>query len=221
MSGAEAGALPPRARVAVTVDVVVFTLRDGALHALLVRRGVAPFRGRWALPGGFILEGEPLEAAALRELREETGVEEAYLEQLYTFGDPGRDPRGRVVTVAYYALVSSDALTLAAGSDAEEARWWRVDGLPRELAFDHDRVLDMALQRLRGKLEYTTVGFELLPPTFTLAELQTVYEAILARPLDKRNFRRKLEMREGLEPLDEWRRHPAGRPARLYRFRTR
>ncbi|HEX7240663.1 MAG TPA: NUDIX domain-containing protein [Longimicrobiaceae bacterium] len=208
-----------RAEVEVTVDVATFTLRGGALHVLLVRRGIEPFRGRWALPGGFVLEDETLEAAALRELREETAVPDVYLEQLYTFGDPGRDPRGRVVTVAYYALVAHDRVAPEAGSDAAETRWWPVDALPDPLAFDHAHVLEYAVGRLRGKLEYTTVGFELLPERFTLAELQEVYEAILGRPLDKRNFRRRVEALDELVPLEEWRRGEPSRPARLYSFR--
>ncbi|HEX6751851.1 MAG TPA: NUDIX domain-containing protein [Longimicrobium sp.] len=222
MTSTEAGemAAPRRERPEVTVDVVVFTLLGGALHVLLVRRGIEPFRGQWAVPGGFLLADESLEAAALRELREETGVEQAFLEQLYTFGDPGRDPRGRVVTVAYYALMAPDGVAPLVWSDAAEARWWPLSGLPQPLAFDHARIVEVALARLRGKVEYTTVGFELLPRKFTLAELQTVYEAILGQPLDKRNFRRKIEMLDGLVALDEWRRPPAGRPARLYAFRA-
>lgn len=201
----------------VTVDIVIFTIRDAALHVLLVQRGVGPYRGAWAIPGGYVSEDESLDAAALRELREETGVSDVYLEQLYTFGDPGRDPRGRVVTVTYYALVAADRAPLLAGSDAADVRWWPARALPT-LAFDHRAILDYALTRLRNKLEYTTVGFQLLPERFTLTELQRVYEAILDRPLDKRNFRRKLELLDVLEPLDEWRRAGVTRPARLYRF---
>lgn len=208
--------------IQLTVDVVIFALRDGALHVLLVRRGVAPYKGRWAIPGGFVLEEESLEDAAKRELAEETGVADVWLEQLYTFGDPGRDPRGRVVTVAYYALLSADALERTAppagGSDAAEARWHRVDALPA-LAFDHRDILDYALERLRNKLEYTTVGFELLPAAFTLSELQRVYEAILGKTLDKRNFRKKVELLGVVTPLGEYKRTPgAKRPARLYAF---
>jgi 8-oxo-dGTP diphosphatase len=205
---------PPRAHV--TVDIVLFTVRGGALHVLLVRRLLDPFKGRWALPGGFVLDGEDLDAAALRELREETGVTDLYLEQLYSFGDPRRDPRGRVVTVAYFALVSADR-TLRAGTDAREAAWFPLVKRP-PLAFDHGRILDMALVRLRNKLEYTTVGFQLLPAKFTLSELQLVYEAILGRRLDKRNFRRKMELLSILSPLPEFRRNGVRRPARLYRF---
>ena len=207
------------ARAQVTVDVVIFTILDGALNVLLVRRGIEPYKGRWAIPGGFILDGESLEQAALRELREETGVADVYLEQLYTFGDPDRDPRGRVITVAYYALIAMDRAHLRAGTDAAEARWWPVAALPKRLAFDHTGIIDYAVERLRAKVEYTTVGFQLLPQEFTLGELQEVYEAIAGRPLDKRNFRRRIEQLDVLAPLERWRRAGASRPARLYRFR--
>ncbi len=201
--------------VLVTVDVVIFTIRERRLHVLLVERGVAPFTGRWALPGGFI-RNESLEDAAKRELEEETGVRDVYLEQLFSFGDPNRDPRGRVVTVAYYALIRSDGPPPAGGSDAANARWWAVGERP-PLAFDHDKILEYAVERLRAKLEYTTVGFQLLPRKFTLGQLQVVYEAILGRRLDKRNFRRKLGLLGVLTPLKE-RVGEAGRPAQLYSF---
>ncbi len=203
--------------VRVAVDLVIFTIRESALHALLIERAIPPFEGRWALPGGFILPDESLADAALRELREETGVRDVYLEQLYTFGDPDRDPRGRVISVTYYALVAADRSPLSAGSDASAARWWHVDDHPA-LAFDHGRILEYALERLRNKLEYTTVGFQLLPKKFTLTQLQQVYEAILGRPLDKRNFRRKMELLEILRPLKEWAREGASRPAQLFTF---
>jgi 8-oxo-dGTP diphosphatase len=206
--------------VQVTVDLVIFALRGRDLHVLLIRRGIPPFEGRWALPGGFIRDGESLEAAARRELQEETGVRDVYLEQLYTFGDPGRDPRGRVITVAYYALLTSDHSTLAPGSDAAAARWWPARDHP-PLAFDHDRILDYALDRLKNKLEYTTVGFQLLPKKFTLTQLQRVYETILGRDLDKRNFRRKVALLGILKPLDEWVTEGPSRPAQLYRFSAR
>jgi 8-oxo-dGTP diphosphatase len=202
--------------VRVTVDIVIFTVRERTLQVLLVRRGVPPFEGQYAIPGGFILEGESLEQAAKRELQEETGVHDVFLEQLYSFGDPARDPRGRIITVAYYALISSERNSLAAGSDASEACWFPMSELPA-LAFDHKQILGYALERLRNKLEYTTVGFQLLPERFTLGELQSVYETILGRRLDKRNFRRKITLLRVLKPLREWQR--AGRkPARLYRF---
>jgi 8-oxo-dGTP diphosphatase len=202
--------------IRLTVDVVIFTIRGGALHVLLVRRAAPPFAGRYAIPGGFVHEAESLEAAARRELAEETGVRDVYLEQLYTFGDPGRDPRGRVVTVAYFALIASDETPLRAGTDAAEARWFAMDAVPA-LAFDHRAILDYARERLRNKLEYTTVGFQLLPAKFTLVELQAVYEAILGRRLDKRNFRRKIDLLGIAVPLREQRR-TGRKPARLYRF---
>jgi 8-oxo-dGTP diphosphatase len=211
------GAGEAPADIRVTVDVVIFTVRESKLQVLLVERAIAPFKGRWALPGGFIRTRESLEEAALRELEEETGVREIWLEQLYTFGDPARDPRGRVVTVAYYALIASDQAPLTPGSDATAARWWPVSDLPA-LGFDHDRILAYALERLRNKLEYTTVGFQLLPRQFTLGQLQAVYEAILGRALDKRNFRRKMELLDILTPLDEWAQEGPGRPAQLYCF---
>jgi 8-oxo-dGTP diphosphatase len=199
-----------------TVDIVIFTVRDRTLQVLLVKRGIPPFKGQHAIPGGFIHEGESLEAAALRELYEEAGVRNVFLEQLYSFGDPQRDPRGRVITVAYYALIASDKFSLVAGSDAVEAGWFPLSNLPL-LAFDHRHILDYAVERLRNKLEYTTVGFELLPEKFTLSELQAVYEAILGRPLDKRNFRRKIALLGILKPLREWQ-HTGRKPAQLFRF---
>jgi len=199
----------------VTVDVVIFTIQSGTLKVLLVKRAAPPFLGHFAIPGGFVHGDEDLDRAALRELREETGVADVYLEQLFSFGDVKRDPRGRVVTVAYFALISADR-PLRAGTDAAEANWWAIDRLP-SLAFDHAKILDYALERLRNKLEYTTVGFQLLPEKFTLTELQEVYEAILGKKLDKRNFRRKLSLLRILKPSSEYRRG-GQRPAQLYRF---
>jgi 8-oxo-dGTP diphosphatase len=199
----------------VTVDIVIFTIQERVLKVLLVKRGIAPYSGKFAIPGGFVLEDEDLEQAAVRELREETGVSDVYLEQLYSFGDPKRDPRGRVVTIAYFALISADR-KLKAGTDAAEAAWYPIDDLP-PLAFDHSIILEYALERLRNKLEYTTVGFQLLPEKFTLTELQEVYEAILGKELDKRNFRRKMSVLKILKPLPEYRRG-GQRPAQLYRF---
>jgi 8-oxo-dGTP diphosphatase len=202
--------------LSVTVDVVIFTVRDRILHVLLVRRGIPPFEGQYAIPGGFIHENESLEEAAVRELYEETGVRDVFLEQLYSFGDLDRDPRGRVITVAYYALIASGQRSLSAGTDATEARWFSMAELPK-LAFDHRQILDYALKRLRNKLEYTTVGFQLLPEKFTLGELQTIYEAILGRRLDKRNFRRKIALLRILKPLRELQR-TGRKPAQLHRF---
>jgi 8-oxo-dGTP diphosphatase len=201
----------------VTVDIVIFTIQSGELRVLLVKRAAPPFQGQFAIPGGFVHEGESLEQAAIRELREETGVAEIYLEQLYSFGDPKRDPRGRVITVAYFALIAAD-YPLEAGTDAAEADWWPFDRLP-PLAFDHGKILHYALERLRNKLEYTTVGFQLLPEKFTMTELQEVYETILGKKLDKRNFRRKLALLKILKPLSEYRRG-GRRPAQLHKFQA-
>jgi 8-oxo-dGTP diphosphatase len=201
----------------VTVDIVIFTIQSGELRVLLVKRAAPPFQGQFAIPGGFVHEGESLEQAAIRELREETGVAEIYLEQLYSFGDPKRDPRGRVITVAYFALIAAD-YPLEAGTDAAEADWWPFDRLP-PLAFDHGKILHYALERLRNKLEYTTVGFQLLPEKFTMTELQEVYETILGKKLDKRNFRRKLALLKILKPLSEYRRG-GQRPAQLHKFQA-
>jgi 8-oxo-dGTP diphosphatase len=200
----------------VAVDIVIFTIQSGELRVLLVKRGISPFAGQFAIPGGFVLENESLDQAALRELKEETGVADVYLEQLYSFGNPSRDPRGRVISVAYFALIAAGRAPLAAGSDAAEARWWAVGDLPT-LAFDHRAILDYSLERLRNKLEYTTVGFQLLPKKFSLSELQEVYEAILEKKLDKRNFRRKLQLLKVLRATREYR-HSGRRPARLYEF---
>lgn len=203
------------ARPMVTADVVMFTLRDNDLHVLLVKRKYEPFANQWAIPGGFVHLDESLDEAARRELEEETGVRDVYLEQLYTFGAVNRDPRGRVITIAYFALVPSTAVQ--GGSDASEARWCPVRKLPK-LAFDHRDILRYALKRLRYKLEYSAVGFQLLPKTFTLTELQQAYEIILDEPLDKRNFRRKIQEANVIEEAGV-RREGEGRPARLYRFR--
>lgn len=206
-------------RPALTVDIVIFTLRDHRLQVLLIRRLGEPFRGFWALPGGFVQMEESLEEAAIRELNEETGVQETYLEQLYTYGDPARDPRGRVVSVAYYALIHAGAPARSqGGDDAGQARWFPVDGLP-SLAFDHTGIIAYALRRLRYKLEYTAVGFELLPEVFTLTEIQHTYELILGEALDKRNFRRRM-LESGIIEPTEYKKGREGRPARLYRYRA-
>ncbi len=206
-------------QVSVTVDVILFRFFENDLKVLLIKRRAWPFEGFWAIPGGFVGFDEPLEQAALRELAEETNVHDVYLEQLYTFGDPQRDPRTRVITVAYFALLSADqaeATRLRGDTDAVDARWWSIYDLP-SLAFDHAKILDYALRRLRWKLEYTALGFMLLPKAFTLSELQSAYEIILGEELDKRNFRRKILAAEVLEETGETSEGP-GRPARLYRF---
>jgi 8-oxo-dGTP diphosphatase len=201
----------------VTVDAVIFALRDGDLQVLLVKRRHPPFQCGWAIPGGLIEMDETLEAAARRELQEETGLTGVSLEQLYTFGDPGRDPRGRSITVVYLAAVSAGSVAPRAGDDAAEVGWWSIYDLP-PLAFDHDKILSHALTRLRYKLEYTAVGFSLLPEAFTLTELQAAYEIVLGVKLDKRNFRRRVLSAGIIEPAGGYR-CGEGRPACLYRYR--
>ena len=212
--------IPPVAQLRVAVDVVIFAVKAGRLRVLLIKRGVPPFLGRWAVPGGFLREGEGLDAAARRELKEETGVSEVFLEQLYTFGEPARDPRGRVLSVAYFALLPSEAAEAAApaaGGDAAEAAWFDAFD-PPPLAFDHAAILDYARQRLRWKLDWTTAGFGLVPKRFTLTELQRAFEAALGRAIDKRNFRRKVTALGVLKATKEKREEGLPRPARLYEF---
>ena len=204
------------ARPAVTVDITIFTVRNDELNVLLIKRADKPFQGEWALPGGFVTENEGLEAAAERELVEETGVSGFYLEQLATFGAPDRDPRGHVITVAYFALIPSDNLELTASTDAEGVAWFGIDKLP-DLAFDHDEILEMALDRLVAKLEYSTIALQLMPASFTLTELQHVYELIERKPIDKRNFRKRILALNIIEPTGEEKREGPHRPAKLYR----
>lgn len=204
-------------RPAVTVDCVVFGLDGEDLKGMLIRRKLPPFQGRWALPGGFVQMDESLEQAALRELAEETGIRKLYLEQLYTFGLPARDPRGRVITVAYYALVNLSDHEIRASTDAGDAAWFSLEDLP-ELAFDHDVILETALKRLQGKVRYEPIGFELLPVKFTLSQIQRLYETILGQVLDKRNFRKKIQSYGLLMALPEVQQDVAHRAARLYSF---
>jgi 8-oxo-dGTP diphosphatase len=204
-------------RPLVVVDVVIFTLRNDDLRVLLVRRKRSPQEGLWAIPGGALALDETLEAAALRTLEEQTGLADVYLEQLYTFGEPCRDPRGRVITVAYFAIVPVTDAVGCADIHGDRVRWWSIYDLP-PVAFDHADILDYALTRLRYKLEYTAVGFELLPEEFTLPELQMAYEIVLGEKLDKRNFRRKILSAGVIEPSGTHR-TGEGRPARLYRYR--
>jgi 8-oxo-dGTP diphosphatase len=199
----------------VTVDIVLFTIRKSELCVMLIRRLIEPFVDQFAIPGGFVLPQESLPDAARRELFEETGYRAKYLEQLFTFGDPQRDPRGRVVTVAYFALVPEDQ-SLAAGSDASEVGWFPVSKLPA-LAFDHAEILRVAHDRLKAKLDYSDVGFRLLSQEFSLTDLQEVHETILGHPVDPRNFRRKLENRGVVKETDHYR-QTGRKPARLYRF---
>lgn len=201
----------------VAVDVVLFTIQGGTLKVLLITRPQPPHRGAWALPGGMVGQEESVDRAALRELQEKTHVDHLYLEQLYTFGEPHRDPRGRVITVAYYALVNWHQFRLTARHRAAEANWFAVKRLPT-LAFDHARIVEYALERLRSKINYTTVGFQLLPRQFTLTELQSSYEVILSQRLDKRNFRRKMLQLGILKGTRDFRVNGRQRPAQLYTF---
>jgi 8-oxo-dGTP diphosphatase len=201
---------------AVTTDIVIFSIREQMLKLLLVRRAREPFAGTWALPGGFVGIDEDLEACALRELEEETGVTGVYLEQLHTCGSPRRDPRERVISVAYYSLIPSDRLHVRSASDAKAVAWFTLDSLP-SMAFDHAEIVAMAHQRLVAKLDYSTIAFQFMPEEFTLSELQTVYEIILGEPLDKRNFRKRVLALERIEKTGQLRRNGNHRPACLYR----
>ncbi|MCA8918810.1 MAG: NUDIX hydrolase [Planctomycetes bacterium] len=205
------------ARAALAVDCVVFGLDDEDLKVMLIERGQPPFKGRWALPGGFVRLDETLFEAARRELEEETGLKRVFLEQLYTFGDVKRDPRERVVSVAYYALCNLRDHKVQGATDASAAAWFGLHDLP-SLAFDHDEILRTAVERIRGKVRYVPIGFELLPRKFTLTQLQKMYEKILDRQLDKRNFRKKVLGMGILEETDEVQQDVAHRAARLYRF---
>jgi len=204
---------------AVTTDIVIFTIRNDELKVLLIKRALPPHKNEWALPGGFINLEESLEEGARRELEEETGVSGVYLEQLYTFGKPDRDPRERVITVAYYALIPSDKIEIQAGSDAEGVSWFGMQELP-DLAFDHKEILKMAHQRLTAKLDYSTIAFQFMPTQFTLSELQQVYELILREPIDKRNFRKRILSLNLIKETGKERKAGAHRPARLYRVKN-
>ncbi len=201
---------------AVTTDIVIFTIRQDELKVLLIKRALPPYKGEWALPGGFIKLGESLEESARRELVEETGVSGVYLEQLYTFGQPDRDPRERVITVAYYALIPSDELEPKAASDAENVSWFGLKELP-DLAFDHKPILKMAHERLVAKLDYSTIAFQFMPTQFTLSELQHVYELVLSEQIDKRNFRKRILSLNLIKETGKERKAGAHRPAKLYR----
>jgi 8-oxo-dGTP diphosphatase len=200
---------------AVTTDCVIFGFDGERLQVLLVERGIEPYKGKWAFPGGFLKMDETAEEGALRELREETGLERAYIQQFHTFSDPHRDPRERVITIAYYALVKIQEVH--GGDDAASARWFPLSEIP-SLAFDHDYILRMATQRLREEIHFQPVGFELLPEKFTLKELQALYEAILGISFDRRNFAKKMLHLEILTELDETVWPTPKREAKLYRF---
>ena len=203
----------------VTTDVVIFTIKDGKLKVLLVKRAHEPFKDKWAIPGGFIRISETIDAAALRILKEKTNVQNIYLEQLYTFGDPLRHPTARVITCAYFALIRSDDIVLSFEDNSEitEVQWHPVYDLP-PLAFDHKEIIEYSLKRVRERLEFCPIAFQLLPEKFTLTELQKTYELILDKKLDKRNFRKKFLALSILKELDECTKSGSKRPARLYSF---
>jgi 8-oxo-dGTP diphosphatase len=219
-------------RPAVSVDLVVLTIVDAQLKVLLVKRKVAPFKGSWALPGGFVRvgadaadQGEDLEAAARRELEEETGLsaQRVFLEQLFTFGKAGRDPRMRVITVAYYALVRPDLAPLArAGGDVSDAEWVEVGAVEKlALAFDHDEIVRLALERIRGKLDYSDIAFELVPLTFTIPELRHVFAIVTGKEMDPGNFRRRFNrmLEDGVLEKAPGKRITVSKPATVYRFK--
>lgn len=205
---------------AVTTDIVVFTVVDHTLSVLLIERRNDPFKGRWALPGGFVDMAEDLETGALRELREEAGVDNVYLEQLFTFGARDRDPRERVITVAYFALVPQHLVSPQAGSDATNVGWFPAARLP-PLAFDHKDIIQTAQQRVSAKTRYSTVALQFLPEHFTLTELQQVYEVLRQESLDKRNFRKWVLALDCLEETGQYKRQGQHRPAKLYRAKCR
>ncbi|WP_272150061.1 NUDIX domain-containing protein [Tenacibaculum aiptasiae] len=203
--------------IKVAVDAVVFGYEQKELSVLLIKRGVNPYKGSWALPGGLVLENESLEDAVQRELQEETGVTIDYLEQLYTFGTPGRDPRNRVVSVTYFALVRPNNFKISADTDADEVQWFSINELPN-LAFDHDKILSIALKRLQSKINYQPIGFELLKKEFPFSDLEHLYQTILNRKIDRRNFRKKILSFGILTETDKIHQPSSGRPAKLFKF---
>jgi len=206
--------------IEIAVDAIVFGYnKEDGVRLLLIKRKYNPFKGEWAIPGGFVLDNESLEDAVERELQEETGVKINYLEQLYTFGKPDRDPRRRIISVAYFGLVKSSQFEkLNAATDAEEAQWFNINELPK-LAFDHQEILKMAIERLRAKITYQPIGFELLEQKFPFSDLEHLYAALLDRAIDRRNFKKKVMSLGILEELDEKAKSTgAGRPGNLFQF---
>jgi 8-oxo-dGTP diphosphatase len=202
---------------AVTVDCIIFALHEREIKILLIERRNEPFKNRWALPGGFVGIDEGVDTAAWRELEEETGVEKIFLEQLYTFGEPKRDPRERVISVAYYSLVKLAEHKISAGDDAINACWFPMRKLP-PLAFDHEKIVAMAIKRLQGKVVYAPIIFDLLPAKFTLPALQGVYEIVLEQPLDKEDFQKRIVTAGIVRPLDEYETDGRGKRHLLHKF---
>lgn len=203
----------------VTTDIVIFTVEHATLKVLLIQRKGAPFKGCWALPGGYVRIDESVDGCALRELEEETGIRDVYLEQLYTFGDPRRDPRGRVISVAYFALTTGQNLELKAGTDAAALAWHDISSLPK-LAFDHPSIIAKARERLTAKIEYSTLGLMFMPDAFSLSEVQALYEIVSGQERDKRNFRKWLLSLNVLEETGHMKTEGAHRPAKLYRLKN-
>lgn len=206
-------------KLKVAVDVIVFSIIDDDLKVLLISRTTNPFKNYWAVPGGFVLENESLEVAAKRELREETGIKKIYLEQLYTFGDPKRDPRGRIISVSYFALLAEgEKQRIIGASGAKDAKWFSVFHSQR-LAFDHEQIVKYALSRLQAKMEYTNIVYSLLPKEFTLADLQNIYEIVFSKKFDKRNFRKKILSLGVLKLTGKKVIRGVHRPAKTYKFK--
>ncbi len=203
--------------LALATDCVIFGFDGGELKLLLTEREKEPFKNKWALPGGFVFPKETTEACAERILKEKTGISKVFIEQLYTFSEVERDPRERIISVAYYALVNKQSYELIAGRDTLKAEWFGLSGLP-ELAFDHGKIVALAVQRLKGKVSYQPVGFELLDEKFTLSQLQAVWESILGMEIDKRNFRKKVLGMGVLQESGEKEKNVPHKAAMLYRF---
>ncbi|WP_044397929.1 NUDIX domain-containing protein [Lacinutrix sp. Hel_I_90] len=206
--------------IKLSVDAVVFGYESETISVLLIKRKYEPFKGKWAIPGGFVLDNESLEEAVERELKEETGIKINYLEQLYTFGNPKRDPRSRVVSVAYFGLIKPSAFKILAATDAEEVAWFKINELPA-LSFDHDEILKLAITRLQGKITYEPIGFELLDNKFPFSDLEKLYTTLLGREIDRRNFRKKLLSLNILDELNEKVSKGSGRPANLFKFNNK
>jgi 8-oxo-dGTP diphosphatase len=210
----------PIAGPAVAVDVLLFAIREETLQTLLIKISVPPYDGKWALPGGLVRLTETLDQAVERVLKEKAGIKDVYLEQLYSFGDLDRDSRSRSISVAYFALIDSDKFELKTSELYSDIGWHSIGKLP-ELAFDHKKIIEYGVERLRAKLEYTNIAYGLLPKEFTLSRLQQIYEIILGKTLDKRNFRKRIKQLDILEPTDKFSTGTAKRPAGLYRFKKR
>ncbi len=206
--------------IKLSVDAVVFGYESEAISVLLIKRKYEPFKGKWAIPGGFVLNDESLEDAVERELKEETGIEINYLEQLYTFGNPKRDPRSRVVSVAYFGLIKPSSFNIYASTDADEVKWFKITELPK-LSFDHEEIFKLAITRLQEKITYEPIGFELLNNKFPFSDLEKLYTTLLGRAIDRRNFRKKILSLNILDELDEKISKGSGRPANLFKFNNK